>query len=212
MIFSYLKLSVAFLLVKQSVHCTEDTTEGRSCDVGADANTVGNLSTLHIHQMDIRSRLCAGTGCQCMLAVIQYADLDAEFFLQTLLHRIDRSITDTFEGLLNSMVGVSNCNQCSEIAVCCLGVVDLTLAEVDRLFALCIVEAELLHDLLRCNLALLLCNRLDDVCKLLVHTLRQLEAEESIHNKGYAAFAGLAVNTDDRLILSSDITWIDRQI
>ena len=117
MIFSYLKLSVAFLLVKQSVHCTEDTTEGRSCDVGADANTVGNLSTLHIHQMDIRSRLCSGTGCQCMLAVIQYADLDAEFFLQTLLHRIDRSITDTFEGLLNSMVGVSNCNQCSEIAV-----------------------------------------------------------------------------------------------
>ena len=45
-----------------------------------------------------------------------------------------------------------------------------------------------------------------------MHTLRQLEAEEGIHNKGYAAFAGLAVNTDDRLILSSDIAWIDRQI
>ena len=44
MIFSYLKLSVAFLLVKQSVHCTEDTTEGCSCDVGAYADTVGHLA------------------------------------------------------------------------------------------------------------------------------------------------------------------------
>ena len=53
---------------------------------------------------------------------------------------------------------------------------------------------------------------LDHIGKLLVHALRKLEAVESIHNKGYAALSGLTVDTDDRLVLSSDIAWIDRQI
>ena len=45
-----------------------------------------------------------------------------------------------------------------------------------------------------------------------MHALWQLEAIEGIHYKGYAALSGLAVDTNDWLVLSSNIAWIDRQI
>ena len=78
--------------------------------------------------------------------------------------------------------------------------------------ALQIIFLEFLHDLLRCNLTLLLGNLLDDICEFLVHTLWQLEAIEGIHDKGHAALSGLAVDTHDWLVLPADIAGIDRKI
>ena len=83
---------------------------------------------------------------------------------------------------------------------------------MDRLFLVQVVLAELFHDLLRSNLTLLLGNLLDDIRKLFVHALRQLEAVEGIHNEGYAALAGLAVDADDWLVLSADVGRIDRKV
>ena len=83
---------------------------------------------------------------------------------------------------------------------------------MDRLFLVQVILAELFHDLLRSNLTLLLGNLLDDIRELFVHALRQLEAVEGIHNEGYAALSGLAVDADDRLVLSADVGRIDRKI
>ena len=71
------RISDIFILLcisKQTVNCTEDTSQGCSRDVGADADTVCHLAGLLIHQVDIGSRLCPGTGCQRMLAVIENLD------------------------------------------------------------------------------------------------------------------------------------------
>ena len=59
---------------------------------------------------------------------------------------------------------------------------------------------------------LLLGNLLDDVCKFFVHALRQFETVERIHNEGYAALSGLAVDTNDWLVLSADVGRIDRKV
>lgn len=45
-----------------------------------------------------------------------------------------------------------------------------------------------------------------------MHSLRKTESVEGIHNEGYAALAGLAVDADNRLVLASDIARIDRQV
>ena len=45
-----------------------------------------------------------------------------------------------------------------------------------------------------------------------MHPLRKLISKLAVHYKGYAALTGLAVDADDRLVLSSDIGWIDRKI
>ena len=45
-----------------------------------------------------------------------------------------------------------------------------------------------------------------------MHTLRQLEAEVSIHDKSHATLAGLGIDAHDRLVLSADIRRIDREI
>ena len=81
-----------------------------------------------------------------------------------------------------------------------------------RLLLVEVVLLELIHDLLRSNLTLLLGDLLDHICKLLVHALRQFESVERIHNEGYATLSGLAVDTNDRLVLTTNIGRIDRQI
>ena len=81
-----------------------------------------------------------------------------------------------------------------------------------RFLAVEILDAELFHDLLRCDLALLLCDLLDHIRELLVHAARKLESKEAVHNESNTALSGLAVDTDHRLVLSSDIGRIDRQI
>ena len=42
--------------------------------------------------------------------------------------------------------------------------------------------------------------------------LRETETKECLHNKRYAAFSGLAVDTNHRLVLAADIGRIDRKI
>lgn len=53
---------------------------------------------------------------------------------------------------------------------------------------------------------------LDHICKFFVHALWQLEAKIRIHDKGDTALSGLGIDSDDRLVLSSDVRRIDRQI
>ena len=83
---------------------------------------------------------------------------------------------------------------------------------MDRFFPIQVAASEFVHNLLRRNLALFLGNLLDHICKLLVHSLRKLEAVEGIHYKRYAAFAGLTVDSNNRLVLSANIGRIDRKI
>ena len=45
-----------------------------------------------------------------------------------------------------------------------------------------------------------------------MHALWQLETKIRIHDKGDTALSGLGIDPDDRLILSSDVRRIDRQI
>ena len=71
---------------------------------------------------------------------------------------------------------------------------------MERLLALQILLLKLIHDLLRSHFTLLLRDLLDHIRKLLVHTLWQLESVEGIHYKCYAAFPGLAVDADNRLV------------
>ena len=147
-----------------------------------------------------------------MLVVVQYLDLDAECFFQAALYRIDRAVADALEGFLHAVIGIGNLGKGCKLAVCRLGIGDLALAEVDRFFLVQVILAELFHDLLRSNLTLLLGNLLDDIREFFVHALRQLEAVEGIHNEGYATLSGLAVDADDRLVLSADIGRIDRKV
>ena len=147
-----------------------------------------------------------------MLVVVQNTDLDAKCLLDRSLYRIDRSVTYALNGALGVMSGKGkSCNGC-ECAALVLLVCDLAFFEVHRLFSVQVVCTELVHDLLRSYLALLLCNLLDNVSKLFVHSLRKTESVEGIHDEGYAALAGLAVDADNRLVLASDITRIDRQV
>ena len=60
-----------------------------------------------------------------------------------------------------------------------------------RLLLIKIRAAECIHYLLRRNLSLLLRDRLYDIGKLLMHSLRQLEAEVRIHDKGDSSLARL---------------------
>ncbi len=78
--------------------------------------------------------------------------------------------------------------------------------------ALQVILLKFIHDLLRRDLTLLLGNLLDDIREFLVHTLWQLEAVEGVHDKGYAALAGLAVDTHDGLVLPADIAGIDGKV
>ena len=109
------------------------------------------------------------------------------------------------------MVRVGNnsngCELVSGLEIC-----DLALAEVVRFLAVEILDAELFHDLIRRNLTLLLCDLLDHIRELLVHAAWKLESKEAVHNESNTALSGLAVDTDHRLVLSSDIGRIDRQI
>ena len=84
--------------------------------------------------------------------------------------------------------------------------------EMIWLFSVNIVLLEFLHNLFRCNLSLSFTDRLNDIRKLLVHPFWQLKPKVGIHNKRYAAFSRLAVNTDNRLILTPYITRINRKI
>ena len=162
--------------------------------------------------MDVGSCLRAGTCTQCMLAVVHNADLNAQLILQASLYCIHRTIAHAFEGLLNAVVRVGNPGQGRELAVAHIGVRDTAASEVNRLLAVQIILLELRHDLLGSNLTLLLGNLLDHISELLMHALGQLEAVESIHNEGYAALSGLAVDADNRLVLPSNVAGIDRQI
>ena len=83
---------------------------------------------------------------------------------------------------------------------------------MQRFLLIQILALEIVHDLLRRNLALLLGYLLDNICKLFVHRLWQLEAKISIHNESDTALAGLGIDTHDGLVLPSDIGRIDRQI
>ena len=47
---------------------------------------------------------------------------------------------------------------------------------------------------------------------LFVHHLWKLEAIVVIHNECHTALAGLTVDSNNRLVLPSEIGWIDRQI
>ena len=62
---------------------------------------------------------------------------------------------------------------------------------MQRFLLIQILALEIVHDLLRGNLALLLGYLLDNICKLFVHRLGQLEAKISIHNESDTALAGL---------------------
>ena len=52
---------------------------------------------------------------------------------------------------------------------------------------------------------LLLCDLLDHIRELFVHAAWKLESKEAVHNESNTALSGLAVDTDHRLVLSSDI-------
>ena len=147
-----------------------------------------------------------------MLAVIQHLDLDAERLLQRPLHRVDRSVSGTLHASLTAVIRKDKICHRHKCAALELLVDNLALPEVNRLLAVHIVFLELGHDLLRCYLALTLCIGLDDIRKLLVHSLRKLESVIGIHDKGDAALAGLAVDAHHRLVLAADVCRIDGQI
>ena len=78
--------------------------------------------------------------------------------------------------------------------------------------AIQIIDAELVHNLFRRNLALFLRNPLDNICKFLVHSLWKTESVEAVHDKGNPALAGLAVDAHYRLVFPADIARIDRKV
>ena len=83
---------------------------------------------------------------------------------------------------------------------------------MDRFLAFAVVLLEFIHDLLRRYLTLLLGNRLNDIGKFLVHSLRKPETIECIHDERHAALAGLAVDAHDWFVLSADIRRVDRKV
>ena len=147
-----------------------------------------------------------------MLVVVQNLDIDSQFLLQSPLYCIDRSISNTLESLFHAMIGVNHLDQSCIYAILHLGIGNLALPEMNWLLPIQVAASEFVHDLLRRNLALLLGNLLNHICKLLVHSLRKLEAIEGIHYKRYAALAGLTVDSNNRLVLSANIGRIDRKI
>ena len=199
-------------MVEQTVHCGEDAPQGSSRDVRGNADAVGRPSGRHIQHVDVGGRLCVGTGAERVLVVVQDLDLNVQGFLDAVLDRIDRSVSDAFKILLDPVRSVGAPCKGGKAAVVQLGIGDLALAEMDRLLHVDIVTLELFHDLVRSDLALLLGDLLDDVRELLVHALRKMEAEEGVHDEGHAALAGLGVDADHRLVLSADVAGVDGQI
>ena len=75
--------------------------------------------------MDVRSCLCARTGAECVLVVVQDTDLDAKCLLDGSLYRIDRAVSDTLNGALCTVIGKGKgCNGC-KCAALVFSVVDL---------------------------------------------------------------------------------------
>ena len=161
--------------------------------------------------MDVGGRLGSGTGGQGMLAVIQDLDIDAQLFLQAALDSVDGAVSNALKLFFDSMVGVGDHGHGGEISGR-LEICDLALFEVVRFLPVQIVFLEFLHDLLGSHLSLPLGDLLDHVGKFLMHAAGQLEAEEGVHDEGHAALSGLAVDTDDGLVLPADIRRVDGEI
>ena len=97
--------------------------------------------------------------------------------------------------------------------IICHIVIDIHKDEFKRHLVLKVFFFEGFHHLLWLNLAaFLLGNILDDICKFSLHLLWQFVAIDGIHHKGNAALAGLAVDTNHRLIFSANVCRIDRKI
>ena len=66
--------------------------------------------------------------------------------------------------------------------------------------------------MIRCNLTFLFWDCLNQISKLFVHSFWKLVAKVSIHDKCHTALTRLAIDTNNWLILSSDVCWIDWKV
>ena len=96
----------------QAVDAGEHGADRCAGDVGADADTIGNLSGVAVKQMDIGCRLRIRTGLKRMLLIIEDPDIETEFLAKSALERIERSIAECFKELRYTVIGIIHADLC----------------------------------------------------------------------------------------------------